>query len=87
MFDEPFAGVDPKSIYELKEIFSDMAKKQSIAVVISDHNVDQLLSIANNIYVVIDGKIGRTKRKSTWCFKMEALYSRKVVTENTVLLP
>ena len=57
MFDEPFAGVDPKSIYELKEIFSDMAKKQSIAVVISDHNVDQLLSIANYIYVIIDGKV------------------------------
>ena len=57
MFDEPFAGVDPKSIYELKAIFSDMAKKQSIAVVISDHNVDQLLSIANQIYVVIKGKI------------------------------
>jgi lipopolysaccharide export system ATP-binding protein len=57
MFDEPFAGVDPKSIYELKEIFSDMAEKQSIAVVISDHNVDQLLSIANYIYVIIDGKV------------------------------
>lgn len=57
MFDEPFAGVDPKSIYELKEIFSTMAKEESIAVVVSDHNVDQLLSIANHIYVVIDGKI------------------------------
>ena len=34
-----------------------MAKQQNIAVVISDHNVDQLLSIANLIYVVIDGKI------------------------------
>lgn len=57
MFDEPFAGVDPKSIYEIKEIFSNMSKKQSIAVVVSDHNVDQLLSIADLIYVVIDGKI------------------------------
>lgn len=56
MFDEPFAGVDPKSIYELKAIFSNMAK-ENIAVVISDHNVDQLLSIAEHIYVVIDGKI------------------------------
>lgn len=56
MFDEPFAGVDPKSIYELKEIFKDMAKKD-IGVLISDHNVDQLLSIANRAYVVIAGQI------------------------------
>jgi lipopolysaccharide export system ATP-binding protein len=56
MLDEPFAGVDPKSIYELKKIFTDMAKQQ-IAVLISDHNVDQLLSIATKVYVVINGKI------------------------------
>lgn len=56
LFDEPFAGVDPKSISELKQIFSDMAK-DNIAVLISDHNVDQLLSIATKVYVVISGKI------------------------------
>lgn len=56
MLDEPFAGVDPKSIYELKEIFADMAQN-NIAVLISDHNVDQLLSIANRAYVVIAGQI------------------------------
>ena len=56
MLDEPFAGVDPKSIYELKEIFANMAKN-NIAVLISDHNVDQLLSIATKVYVVINGKI------------------------------
>ena len=56
MFDEPFAGVDPKSIYELKSIFVELTKNK-IAVVISDHNVDQLLSIANMIYVIIDGKV------------------------------
>ena len=57
MFDEPFAGVDPKSIYELKEIFSNMADEQNIAVIVSDHNVDQLLSISNYIYVIIDGQV------------------------------
>ena len=56
LFDEPFAGVDPKSISELKQIFSDMANN-NIAVLISDHNVDQLLSIATKVYVVISGKI------------------------------
>jgi lipopolysaccharide export system ATP-binding protein len=56
LFDEPFAGVDPKSIYELKNIFVDMAKK-GIAVLISDHNVDQLLSIATRVYVLLDGRV------------------------------
>jgi lipopolysaccharide export system ATP-binding protein len=56
MFDEPFAGVDPKSIYELKKLIVDMTKKD-IAVIISDHNVDQLLSLADKLYVVMNGKV------------------------------
>jgi lipopolysaccharide export system ATP-binding protein len=56
LLDEPFAGVDPKSIYELKTIFTDMAHN-GIGVVISDHHVDQLLSIANMVYVIIGGQV------------------------------
>lgn len=56
MLDEPFAGVDPKSIYELKKIFLDTCQK-GIAIIISDHNVDQLLSIAQLVYVFISGQI------------------------------
>jgi lipopolysaccharide export system ATP-binding protein len=55
MLDEPFAGVDPKSIYELKKIFTDTAKS-GIAILISDHNVEQLLSIAQLVYVIINGQ-------------------------------
>jgi lipopolysaccharide export system ATP-binding protein len=56
LLDEPFAGVDPKSIYELKNIFTDMAHN-GIGVVISDHHVDQLLSIGQNVYVIIAGRV------------------------------
>ncbi len=56
MFDEPFAGVDPKSIYELKAIFVAMAK-QGIGIIISDHHVDQLLSIADIVYVILQGQV------------------------------
>lgn len=52
--DEPFAGVDPKSIYELKKIFS-MLSTQGMGIVISDHHVDQLLSIAHYVYVILQG--------------------------------
>lgn len=56
LLDEPFAGVDPKSIYELKTIFTDMAAT-GIGILISDHHVDQLLSIADHIFVVLHGEI------------------------------
>jgi lipopolysaccharide export system ATP-binding protein len=56
LFDEPFAGVDPKSIYELKKLFTAIAD-QGIAVIISDHHVDQLLSIAQTIYVIMSGTV------------------------------
>ena len=56
MLDEPFAGVDPKSIYELKHLFIELAK-QGIGVIISDHHVDQLLSIATTAYVLVGGSV------------------------------
>ncbi len=57
MLDEPFAGVDPKSIYELKSIFTTMATRDNIGIIISDHNVDQLLSIATSVYVILNGHV------------------------------
>lgn len=56
LFDEPFAGVDPKSIYELKSIFTGMAQR-GIGIVISDHHVDQLFSIADMVYVILQGRV------------------------------
>lgn len=56
LLDEPFAGVDPKSIYELKELFAAMAQA-GMGLVISDHNVDQLLSIAQKVYVMMSGRV------------------------------
>ncbi len=56
MLDEPFAGIDPKSIAQLKDIFTALAH-DGIAIIISDHNVDQLLSIATYGYVMIHGNI------------------------------
>lgn len=56
MLDEPFAGVDPKSIYELKSIFMEIAQSD-IAIIISDHHVDQLLSIAQKVYVMLNGQV------------------------------
>ncbi len=56
LLDEPFAGVDPKSIYELKELFSSLAQS-GVGLLISDHHVEALLSIAEHIYVVMAGRV------------------------------
>lgn len=55
LLDEPFAGVDPKSIYELKDIFAAMSSS-SIGILISDHHVDHLFSLAQRAYVIIGGQ-------------------------------
>ncbi len=56
LLDEPFAGVDPKSIYELKALFSTLAA-EGLGIVISDHHVDQLLAIASEGYVIMQGAV------------------------------
>ena len=56
LLDEPFAGVDPKSIYEIKEIITLLAA-QGIGIVISDHHVQELLALASYIYVVYQGRV------------------------------
>ncbi len=56
LLDEPFAGVDPKSIYELKDIFSSIAQKK-IGLILSDHHVDQLFSIADTVFVIMSGRV------------------------------
>jgi lipopolysaccharide export system ATP-binding protein len=56
LLDEPFAGVDPKSIYELKTLFLTL-NAQEVGIVISDHHVDQLLSMAQQVYVLAQGSV------------------------------
>lgn len=57
LLDEPFAGVDPKSLYELKDILATAAREEKIGILISDHHVDQLFSIANKVFVIIGGRV------------------------------
>lgn len=57
MCDEPFAGVDPKSMHELQELFDHLVAAQGLSMLISDHNVEHLLSHAATAYVVLDGQV------------------------------
>ena len=56
LLDEPFAGVDPKSVLEIQSLIADL-KKRGIGVLITDHNVRETLQIADRAYILADGMI------------------------------
>ena len=56
LLDEPFAGVDPIAVEDIQAIVSDL-KKRNIGVLITDHNVQETLSITNRAYLLFEGKI------------------------------
>ena len=56
LLDEPFAGVDPLAIKDIKNIISHL-KEKGYGVLITDHNVRETLGISDRAYVIYDGKI------------------------------
>ena len=54
--DEPFAGVDPVNVKEIKELIK-ILSHQNIGVIITDHNVRDTLSICDRAYVLKNGNI------------------------------
>ncbi len=56
LLDEPFAGVDPIAVEDIQSIISDL-KGKNIGVLITDHNVQETLSITDRAYLLFEGKI------------------------------
>ncbi|EED35908.1 unclassified ABC-type transport system, ATPase component [Luminiphilus syltensis NOR5-1B] len=56
LLDEPFAGVDPISISDIKGVISHL-KERGIGVLITDHNVRETLDICERAYIVGEGKV------------------------------
>lgn len=56
MLDEPFAGVDPIAVQDIQDIVWKL-KSKNIGILITDHNVDETLSITDRAYLLFDGKI------------------------------
>jgi lipopolysaccharide export system ATP-binding protein len=56
LLDEPFAGVDPIAVEDIQKIIAKLRFK-NIGVLITDHNVNETLSICDRAYLLIDGKI------------------------------
>ena len=56
LLDEPFAGVDPIAVEEIQSIVNSL-KKKDIGILITDHNVDETLSITDRSYLMFEGKL------------------------------
>lgn len=56
MLDEPFAGVDPIAVQDIQSIVAKL-RKQNIGILITDHNVNETLSITDRAYLLFDGKV------------------------------
>lgn len=56
LLDEPFAGVDPIAVEEIQSIVAKL-KRKNIGILITDHNVDETLSITDRAYLMVDGKL------------------------------
>ncbi len=56
LLDEPFAGIDPKAVYEIKQIVRALARF-GIGVLLTDHNVRDALSITTCSHIISDGSI------------------------------
>ncbi len=56
LLDEPFAGVDPISVEEIKQIISHL-KTRGIGVIITEHNVRETLGICDRAFILNEGKI------------------------------
>jgi len=56
LLDEPFAGIDPISISDIRELVRDL-KRRDIGVLITDHNVRETLDIVDRACIIYDGKV------------------------------
>lgn len=57
LLDEPFAGIDPIAINDIKENIRKISADKGLGILITDHNPKATLSITDRAYVIFDGKI------------------------------
>ena len=74
MLDEPFAGIDPIAVQDIQSIVAKL-KYKNIGILITDHNVDETLSITDRAYLLFEGKV-------LFQGTAEELASNPVVREN-----
>ena len=56
LLDEPFAGIDPISIQDIRDLIKDL-KNRDIGVLITDHNVRETLGLVDRAYIIHSGRV------------------------------
>ena len=57
LLDEPFTGVDPKSIREIQLLIAGLRERRGLGVLLTDHSVRETLAIADRVYLMFDGRV------------------------------
>lgn len=57
LLDEPFAGVDPVAVEELQEEIRRLRDEFEISMLVTDHNVHNVLAVCDRVYVISEGKV------------------------------
>ncbi len=74
MLDEPFSGVDPIAVFDVQQIVSNL-RDAGLAILITDHNVRETLSIVDRAYLIFEGRV---ESEGTKEFLLDDPVSRKL---------
>ena len=72
LLDEPFAGIDPKAVYEIKLLIQKLSNK-NIGILLTDHNVRDTLSITHRSYIINEGLILASGERADLLANAEAI--------------
>ena len=56
LLDEPFVGIDPKTVKDIQRMVLEL-KRKGLGIIITDHNVDELVKVVDRLYVIHKGNI------------------------------
>ncbi len=74
MLDEPFSGVDPIAVFDVQQIVTNL-REAGLAILITDHNVRETLSIVDRAYLIFEGRV---ESEGTKEFLLDDPVSRKL---------
>lgn len=57
MLDEPFAGIDPKTVAEIQDQIRDLAEKHNIGILLTDHQFRETLEVTDRCYLIREGRV------------------------------
>jgi lipopolysaccharide export system ATP-binding protein len=57
MLDEPFAGISPKAVHDIKDILRNLVTTREISILITDHNVYETLNLVDRAAILVEGKL------------------------------